>query len=135
MPKTIYAERKCLNPTCPQITFIPNRVDAKYCDRVCRSNHHFNLRKEENKLKYHAIQQQKQADKKLKEIYLVCQQRKVEFVSSEILEHHLIDLNLAPETGIDQKTKKRIYWFFEFGVLGVEFNKFTIVKKSQYGKL
>lgn len=135
MPKTNYPPRKCSNPMCPTGTFIPMRSDAKYCDNVCRSNAHFNLHKEENKAKYKSIQLQKQTDKRLKEIYLSCQQRKVEFVTSEILEHHQIDLHSSPETSIDQKTNKKIVWFFEYGVMGVEYNKFTIVKKSEYGKL
>ena len=135
MPKTKYPSRKCSNPKCPNGTFIPKRSDAKYCDSVCRSNAHFNLRKEENKTKYKIIQQQKQSEKKLKEIYLSCRLRKVEFVTSEILEHHQIDLLSAPETGIDQKTQNKIFWFFEYGVLGIAYEKFKIIKKSDYGRL
>jgi len=93
------------------------------------------LRKEENKTKYKIIQQQKQSEKKLKEIYLSCRLRKVEFVTSEILEHHQIDLLSAPETGIDQKTQNKIFWFFEYGVLGIAYEKFKIIKKSDYGRL
>ena len=135
MPKTKYPSRKCSNPKCPNGTFIPKRSDAKYCDSVCRSNAHFNLRKEEYKTKYKLIQQQKQSEKKLKEIFLSCQQQKIEFVSSEILELHKIDLLSAPETYIDQKTKIKIVWFFEYGVMGVAYEKFKIIKKSDYGRL
>ena len=135
MPRTKYPSRKCLNPKCPTGTFIPMRSDAKYCDNVCRSNAHFNLRKEENKAKYKIIQQQKQSDKKLKEIFLSCQQQKIEFVSSEILALHKIDLLSAPETGIDQKTQSKIFWFFEYGVLGIAYEQFKIIKKSDYGRL
>ena len=111
------------------------RSDAKYCDDKCRTNAHFNLHKEENKNKYKIIQQQKQAEKKLKEIYMSCQQQKIEFVKSEILDLHNIDLLSAPETGIDKKTNSQIFWFFEYGVMGMEYDKFKIVKKSEYGKL
>ncbi len=135
MPKTIYSARKCLNPLCPNKTFIPKRIDAKYCDSICRSSRHFNLRKEENKTKYKTIQQQKQTDKKLKEIYLSCQQQKIEFVTSEILELNKINLLSAPETGIDPKTNKKIFWFFEYGVTGVAYNQFKIIKKSNYGRI
>lgn len=135
MPKTKYPSRKCLNPKCPNGSFIPKRYDAKYCDSICRSNAHFNLRKEQNKSKYRIIQQQKHCEKKLTEIYVSCQQQKIEFVTSEILELHKIDVLSAPETGIDQKTKNKIFWFFEYGVLGVAFEKFKIIKKSDYGRL
>ena len=135
MPKAKYPARKCLNPKCPNGTFIPKRSDAKYCDNVCRSSYHSNLQKELNRTKYKAIQQQKQADKKLKEIYLSCQLRKLVFVTGEILELHNIDLLSAPETSIDQKTNSQIFWFFEYGVMGMEYDKFKIVKKSEYGKL
>ena len=135
MPKAKYPPRKCLNPKCPIGTFTPMRSDAKYCDNVCRSNAHFNFHKEENKSKYKIIQQQKQSEKKLQEIYLACQQQKIEFVTSEILELHKIDVFSAPETGTDQKTKNKIFWFFEYGVMGVAFEKFKIIKKSDYGRL
>ncbi len=135
MPKAKYPTRKCLNPKCPNGTFIPKRSDAKYCDNVCRSNAHTNLRKEENNAKYNAIQLLKQADKNLEKIFLSCQQQNVEFVTSEIIILHNIDLNSAPETGIDQKTQNTIKWFFEYGAMGVGYEKFTIVKKSEYGKL
>ncbi len=135
MPKTIYPPRECLNPKCPNGTFIPMRSDANYCDNVCRSNAHFNFRKEENKTKYKVIQQQKQSEKKLKELYLVCQQQKKEFVTSEILDLHNIDLLSAPEISIDKKSKKKIFWFFEYGVLGIAYEQFKIIKKSDYGRL
>ena len=111
------------------------RSDAKYCDKVCRSNAHFNLHREENKSRYKSIQQQKQSEKKLKEIYLSCQQQKKEFVTSEILEVHKIVLVTAPETGTDQKTNNKIFWFFEYGVMGVAFEKFKIIKKSDYDRV
>ncbi|MBK9415682.1 MAG: hypothetical protein IPN61_20065 [Bacteroidetes bacterium] len=93
------------------------------------------LHKDENKTKYKIIQQQKQSEKKLKEIYLACQQQKIEFVTSEILGLHKIDVFSAPETGIDQKTQNKIFWFFEYGVLGIAYEKFKIIKKSDYGRL
>ncbi len=135
MPKTKYPSRKCLNPKCPNGSFTPRRSDAKYCDNICRSNAHFNFHKEENKSKYRIIQQQKQSEKRLSEIYLSCQQQKMEFVTSEILGLHKIDLLTAPETGIEKKTKNKIFWFFEYGVLGVAYEKFRIIKKSDYGRL
>ena len=74
------------------------------------------------------------SEKKLSEIYLSCQQQKIEFVTSEILGLHKIDLLTAPETGIEQKTKNKIFWFFEYGVLGVAYEKSRIIKKSDYGR-
>jgi len=135
MPRTKYPLRKCLNPKCPNGTFVPKRSDTKYCDNICRSNAHFNLHKEENKTKYKVIQQQKQSEKKLGELYLVCQQQKKEFVTSEILDLHNIDLLSAPETGTDKKTNKKIFWFFEYGVMGIAYEQFKIIKKTDYGRL
>lgn len=135
MPKTKYNFRKCLNPKCPNGTFIPMRSDAKYCDNVCRSNAHFNLHKDESKTKYKIIQQQKQSEKRLKEIYMSCQQQKIEFVTSEILELHKINLLSAPETGIDKKTNSKIFWFFEYGVMGIAYDQFKIIKKTDYGRV
>ncbi len=134
MPKAKYPARKCLNPKCPIGTFIPRRSDAKYCDNVCRSGYHYELNKENNKHKYRDAQIAKNADKSLAQLYNSLQNQKKEFVTNEILQSHSISLDTSVVTDIDPKSNVRIYWFYDYGVMAVAWEKFKIVKKSNYYK-
>lgn len=75
------------------------------------------------------------ADKNLRSLYKTCQEQNLEFISEEVIRVNKIPLNSAIQNTIDEKSNFRILWFYEYGVMGIEKNKFKIVKKSDYGKL
>ena len=135
MPKAKYPPRKCLNPKCPTGTFTPMRSDAKYCDNVCRSNYHFMIHKVEEKAKYRLLADLKFADKKLGLFFKSCQDQNLEYISEEVIKVNRIPLNSAIQIAIDKKSNCKIFWFYEYGIMGIEKDKFKIVKKSDYGKL
>ena len=135
MPKAKYPPRKCLNPKCPNGTFTPMRSDAKYCDNVCRSNYHFLLHKAEEKSKYRLLADLKNADKRLGLLFKSCLDQNLEYISEEVIKVNRIPLNSAIQIAIDKKSNCKIFWFYEYGIMGIEKNKFKIVKKSDYGKL
>ncbi len=135
MPRTKYPSRKCLNQNCPNGSFIPSRSDQRFCDSICRSNYHFQIHKAEEKAKYRMVADLKIADKNLRSLYKSCQEQNLEFISEEVIRVNKIPLNSAIQNTIDKKSNCRILWFYEYGVMGIEKNKFKIVKKSDYGKL
>lgn len=134
MPKPKYATRKCLNPDCPNGTFIPKRADAKCCDSICRSRYHFHKNREAIRSKYKESEGLKKADRILKDLFETCKAKKIDFVSSETLTLNHVPFNSAVSIAIDAKSNLKIYWFYEFGIMGVGYNKFKVVKKSDYGK-
>ncbi len=135
MPRAKYTSRKCLNSNCPKGLFIPSRSDQKFCDSICRSSFHFHLRKAEEKTKYRTLTDLKNADKELGLLYKSCRHQNLEFISEEVIRVNSIPLNSAIQIAIDKKSNCKIFWFYDFGIMGIEKNKFKIVKKSDYGKL
>lgn len=135
MPRTKYSSRKCLNTNCPKGLFVPSRSDQKFCDSICRSNYHFQLHKAEAKAKYRIVADLKIADKNLKLLFKSCQDQNLGFVSAEVIRVNKIPLNSATQIFLDKKSNCKIFWFYEFGIMGIEKNKFKIVKKSDYGQL
>ena len=135
MPKPKYATRKCLNPDCPNGTFIPKRADAKCCDSICRSRYHFHKNRAAVRSTYKEAEMLKKTDRILKQLFDSCLNKKIETVSLESLALYNVPLNSAVSIAVDANTKARIYWFYEYGILGISANKFKIVKKSNYGKV
>lgn len=77
----------------------------------------------------------KQADKKLRELFKSCQDQDLAYISAEAITINKIPLNSALQISIDKKTGNKIFWFYEYGIMGIEKSKFKIVKKSDYGQL
>ena len=75
------------------------------------------------------------ADKNLRSLYKSCQEQNLDFISEEVIRVNKIPLNSAIQNTVDKKSNCRILWFYEYGIMGIEKNKFKIVKKSDYGKL
>ncbi|MBK6400027.1 MAG: hypothetical protein IPF75_17700 [Bacteroidetes bacterium] len=75
------------------------------------------------------------ADKKLGLFFKSCQDQNLEYISEEVIKVNRIPLNSAIQIAIDKKSNCKIFWFYEYGIMGIEKNKFKIVKKSDYGKL
>ena len=135
MPRAIYPSRKCLSPDCPNGEFVPERSDKKVCDDICRSRYHSQRKREANKTKYKQIEEIKKADNALKELYKTCQDKNIETVSAETLTLLNISTTSALSILVDSETGFKIFWFHEYGIMGIAKDKYKIRKKSLYVKI
>jgi hypothetical protein len=77
----------------------------------------------------------KKTDRILKHLYDSCLSNKIDTVSLDSLALNNVPINSAVNIAIDANTRAKIYWFYEYGIMGIAANKFKIVKKTNYGKI
>jgi len=130
MPKPIYEERYCLNSDCPNITFIPQRSDQKFCDTTCRTRYHFLKNRENDLTLYSDLQNLKRADGILKRLYANCLKKGIYAIPKEILEVENIPIESAIKMTNDPN-KNRIHWYFNYGITPDGEKNIRILKKDK----